>query len=104
MEHCLYRNPIFHIGFTFSVYLSTPDTLKMDGKRKADVENWIAVQTVFHQLKPDSQQVLTEVYKASHRLPEGVRMYCEKTGTDEHQTWVFITKVVAAIARRRGLV
>lgn len=98
---CYYTDYVNH---AIRFYLSTPDTLDMAGKHKADMENWIAVQTVFHALKPEQKQVLIDVYKMHHRLPEGVRMYCEKTGADERRTWVLVTRVCAAIAKRRGLV
>ena len=98
---CYYTDYVNH---AIRFYLSTPDTLHMEGKRKADMENWIAVQSVFHVLKPEDKQVLIDVYKAHFRLPEGVRIYCEKTGADERKTWVLVTRVCAAIAKRRGLV
>ena len=98
---CYYTDYVNH---AIRFYLSTPDSLDMTGKRKADMENWIAVQSVFHILKPEDRQVLTEVYKAHFRLPEGVRIYCEKTGEDEKRIWILVTKVVSAIAKRRGLV
>lgn len=98
---CYYTDYVNH---AIRFYLSTPDTLNMEGKRKADMENWIAVQSVFHILKPEDKQVLIDVYKAHFRLPEGVRIYCEKTGADERKTWVLVTRVCAAIAKRRGLV
>lgn len=98
---CYYTDYVNH---AVRFYLSTPDTLKMDGKRKADVENWIAVQTVFHCLGADDRKTIEEIYRSHFRLPEGVRMYCEKTGADAQKIWVLITRVSAAIARRRGLV
>lgn len=98
---CYYTDYVNH---AIRFYLSTPDTLQVNGKRKADVSNWIAVQTVFHCLPDADKQVLTEVYQAHHRLPEGVRIYCEKTGADERKVWVLITKACSAIAKRRGLV
>lgn len=97
---CYYTDYVNH---AIRFYLSTPERLDMTGKRKADMDNWIAVQSVLHFMKPEDKQVLTEVYKASHRVTEGVRMYCERTGTDEHKVWVLITKTSAAIAKRRGL-
>ena len=98
---CYYTDYVNH---AIRFYLSTPDKLDMTNKRKADMENWIAVQAVFHFLKDDDRQVLIDVYKASHRMTEGVRIYCEKTGADEQKTWVLITKVSSMIARRRGLI
>ena len=98
---CYYTDYVNH---AVRFYLSTPDTLMMEGKRKSDVMNWIAVQTVFHGLKENEKQVLTEIYKLHHRLPEGVRMYCEKTGANERRTWILITKFSAAVARKRGLI
>jgi len=98
---CYYTDYVNH---AIRFYLTTPDTLHLEGKRKADAMNWMAVQAVFHALKPEEKQILTDVYGLHHRLPEGVRMYCEKTGADERKIWVLITKVAACIARRRGLV
>lgn len=98
---CYYTDYVNH---AIRFYLSTPDTLKTDGKRKADIENWIAVQAVFHCLGADNRQVLETVYRLHYRVPEGVRMYCQKTGADENKVWILITKTCAAIARRRGLV
>ena len=102
---CYYTDYVNH---AIRFYLSTPDKLDMTGKRKADMENWIAVQSVFHFMKPDDKQVLTEVYKASHRVTEGLKIYCEKHGikpdsNEEKKLWVLITKTSAAIAKRRGL-
>ena len=97
---CYYTDYVNH---AIRFYLSTPERLDMTGKRKADMENWIAVQSVFHFMKPEDKQVLTEVYKAHHRITEGVRIYCEKTGVDTQKVWNLITKVSAMIAKRRGL-
>ena len=97
---CYYTDYVNH---AIRFYLSTPERLDMEGKRKADMENWIAVQSVWHFLKEDDRQVLTEVYRSHHRITEGVRIYCEKTGMDEQKLWNMITKVSAMIAKRRGL-
>ena len=98
---CYYTDYVTHM---IHFYLSTPETLQMEGKRKADIENWIAVQYVWHRLSPEDKQVLETICKAHHRLSEGVRIYCEKTGADERKLWILLTKTSAAIARRRGLV
>lgn len=98
---CYYTDYVNH---AIRFYMTTPDTLKTDGKRKADVENWIAVQAVFHCLGAEQRQIIEEVYRASYRVPVGVQAYCEKTGADPDNVWILITKTSAAIARRRGLV
>ena len=98
---CYYTDYVNH---AVRFYLTCPDAISTTGKRKADIENWMAVQSVFYNLKPEEKQVLTEIFKSHHRLTEGVRMYCEKTGTNERKLWIFITKFSAAVARRRGLV
>ena len=97
---CYYTDYVNH---AIRFYLSTPNKLDMTNKRKADMENWIAVQGVFHFLKEEDRQILTDVYKLNHRVTEGVRMYCEKTGADEQKVWSLIIKTSAAIAKRRGL-
>jgi len=98
---CYYSDYVNH---AVRFYLTCPDVLTTAGKRKADIENWMAVQEVFYRLKDNDKQVVMDVYKMHHRLSEGVRMYCEKTGANERKTWIFLTKFSAAIARRRGLV
>lgn len=97
---CYYTDYINHC---IRFYLSTPETLQMQGKRKADIENWIAVQDVWHKLSADEKQVLETIYRANFRLSEGVAEYCSKTGADSYKTWVLITKTCAMIAKRRGL-
>ena len=98
---CYYTDYVTHM---IRFYLSTPETLHMEGKRKADIENWIAVQDVWRKLGTDDKNILEQIYKAHHRLAEGVRMYCENTGADNFKIWVLITKTCSSIAKRRGLV
>ena len=98
---CYYTDYVNH---AIRFYLSTPEALQMEGKRKPDIDNWLAVQVVFRKLTDEQKQVLTEIYKLHYRLPEGVRMYCEKTGADENKIWVLVTKTSAMIAKSRGLV
>ena len=98
---CYYSDYVNHM---IRFYLSTPDTLQMEGKRKADIDNWIAVQYVWHKLSADEKGVLEDIYKAHFRLAEGVRIHCEKYKCDPLVTWKLITKVQAFVAKRRGLV
>lgn len=98
---CYYTDYVSHM---VRFYLSTPETLQMEGKRKADIENWIAVQDIWRKLGADDKQVLIDVFKAHHRLSEGVRIYCDRTGADNLDTWKLVTKTLSAIAKRRGLV
>ena len=98
---CYYSDYVNH---AIRFYLTTPHTLQMQGKRKADIENWLAVQDVFHKLPDEDKQVIADVYRSHFRLSEGVRMYCEKTGADPYKVWVLITKTSSLIAKRRGLV
>ena len=88
----------------FRFFMSTPESLQTQGKRKADVDNWIAVQSVWYKLPDSTKQVLTEVYKAHFKVHEGVRIYCEQTGTEPKKVWVLVTKTFASIARKRGLI
>ena len=99
--HCYYTDYVNH---AIRFYLTTPDTLRMEGKRRADVDNWMAVQAVFHCLRNEDRKTLEEIYRSNYRVDVGVKLYCEKTGTDEEMVWILITKTSAAIAKRRGLV
>ncbi len=98
---CYYTDFVNHC---IKFYLSTPDALQMEGKRKADVDNWLAVQYVFRKLSDDEKQVLTDVYKAHYRIADAVKLYCDRTGTNEDKVWILITKTAAAVAKSRGLV
>lgn len=98
---CYYTDYVNH---TIRFYLSTPETLHMDGKRKADIDNWLAVQDVWRKLGADDRKTLETIFSLHYRVPEGVKLYCEKTGADQYKTWVLVTKTCAAIAKRRGLV
>lgn len=85
-------------------YLSTPESLRLEGKKSCDAENWIAVQGVFRRLKDDERAKLERIYRHSHNVPASVRAYCEETGEEERRVWVLITRTAALIARSRGLV
>ena len=98
---CYYTDYVNHM---VRFYLSTPETLHMEGKRKADIENWIATQEVWHKLGAEDKQKLETIFKLSHRVSDGVRMYCEQTGADPYKVWVLVTKTCSSIAKRRGLV
>ena len=98
---CYYTDYVNH---AIRFFLSTPETLRMEGKRRADIENWVAVQAVFHCLPDNDRQVLEGVFKAHYKVQEGVRIYCDETGADPNRVWVLVTKTSAAIAKRRGLV
>lgn len=98
---CYYTDYVNH---AIRFYLSCPEGVQTAGKRPADIQNWMAAQAVFFRLSDMEKTVLTEIYTAHHRLPEGVRIYCQKTGADVNKTWVFITKVIQSVAKKRGLI
>ena len=98
---CYYTDFVNHC---IKFFLSTPEALQMEGKRKADIDNWLAVQYVWRKLNDNEKQVLTDVYKTHHRIADAVQTYCEKTGTDDNTVWTLITKTAAAVAKSRGLV
>lgn len=98
---CYYTDYVNHM---IRFYLTCPDVLTTAGKRKADIENWMAVQATLHNLKESDRQTVFGVFKAHFRMAEGVRIYCSETGADERRTWILLTKVASSIARRRGLI
>ena len=98
---CYYTDYVNHM---IRFYLSCPESIQVEGKRGADIANWIAVQDVWHRLSPEDKQVLEGVYSSSHHVPDGVRTYIEKTGADPYKIWVLVTKTCSLIAKKRGLV
>ena len=103
-KRCYYSDYVNH---AIRFYLSTPEGLKVEGKKKADVSNWMAVQSVFYSLPDADRELLTAVYNRHYRLSEAVRLYCLENGYDDKQQdglWTLIAKTGAVIARRRGLI
>lgn len=98
---CYYSDYVNHC---IKFYLSTPNALQMEGKKKADIDNWLAVQYVFRKLPDEDKKTIATVYKMHYRIADAIKMYCEKTGTDEDSVWILITKTSAAVAKSRGLV
>ena len=103
-KRCYYSDYVNH---AIRFYLSTPDGIKTEGKKKADVLNWMAVQSVWYSLPKEDKELLTTVYNRHYRLSEAVRLFCLENGYDEQQEyglWTLIAKTGAIIARRRGLI
>ena len=98
---CYYTDYVNHM---IRFFLTTPESLHIEGKKKADVQNWMAVQAVWHGLSENNKKVLTEVYGRHHWITEAVRLYCLETGAEPDKIWVLITKTGAAIAKKRGLI
>ena len=103
---CYYTDYVNH---AIRFYISCPDTLQTAGKRKADLLNWMAVQSVFYRLKPEDKELLKEIYGSHYRFTEGFRKYyddhnIQRESPEETKVWIKITKISAAIAKQRGLV
>ena len=103
-KRCYYSDYVNH---AIRFYLSTPEKLTTEGKRNADLLNWMAVQSVFHELSEKDKVLLTEVYNRHYRLSEAVRLYVlehQFTDKEEEGLWTLIAKTGTVIARRRGLI
>ena len=98
---CYYTDYVNH---AIRFFLTTPETLKIEGKRRADIDNWCAVQAVFHCLKDEDRAIIEKIYRTNHKIIVGVKEFCEQTGMDERKVWTLITKTSSAIAKRRGLI
>jgi len=98
---CYYTEYVNHM---VRFYLTCPDALKTAGKKRADIENWCAVQTILHRLSESDREMVVSVYKTDFFLPKAVAAYCQETGTDEHTVWSLLTKTASQIAKCRGLI
>ena len=98
---CYYTEYVNHM---IRFYLTTPETLKTDGKRSADIANWLAVQAGLRKLNEEHRQQVIEVYRKDYRLPKAVELYCQENELDEYQVWKLLTKASSIIARERGLI
>ena len=97
---CYYTEYVNHM---IRFYMTCPETLNMDGKRSADINNWLAVQSVMHRLSDEDKERVLTVYRTDYKLPRAVDAYCEKTGAEAEKVWKLLTKVLSMIARERGL-
>lgn len=97
---CYYTDYVNHM---VRFYITCPDSVQVQGKRRADIENWVAVQGALRVLIPEDRERVLAVYKTHYNLPKAVDMYCSETGADPDSIWKLITKVSSIIARRRGL-
>lgn len=93
-----------YVNHMVRFYLTCPEMLKTDGKRKCDIENWIVVQGVLHGLPEEDRKKVIDIYTTHFNLQKAVDMYCEKTGAERRQVWLLLARVAAIIAKRRGLV
>ena len=86
-------------------YITCPDQLDVAGHTAAEVNNWIAVQTVFADLEPEERRFVTDVYRRNKvDFVEAVRTCCKTHEMSENDAWKLLSSVVARIARVRGLV
>lgn len=93
-----------YVNHMVRFYITCPETLRMEGKKRSDIENWLAVQGVFHYLPDVDREKVQEIYKLHYHLPKAVEMYCAETGEDANKVWVLLARVSAQIAKRRGLI
>ena len=98
---CYYTEYVNHM---MRFYITCPDALPMAGKLKADVDNWISVQTALHELTEQDKVRVMDIYKTHYNLPKAVDQYCERTGADKTAMWILLTKTASRIARLRGLI
>ena len=98
---CYYTDYINHM---IRFYITCPEVVKLDGLRRADVENWLAVQRILHGMPESNRNRLIAVYGKHRNLLKAVDMYCAETGESERNIWFLINGTAAAIARQRGLI
>ena len=54
-----------YVNHMIRFYITCPDSLKMDGKKRVDVENWIVVQGVIHSLPDEEREKVLDVQRLS---------------------------------------
>lgn len=99
---CYYTDYVNHM---IRFYLSTPDgiDLRKRSYTSSSINNWTAVQMVFHKLNVEEAELVREVFALNHYLPKAVDEYCQKKGAEQDNVWKVLTRVNAKIARVRGL-
>ena len=87
---CYYTDYVNH---AIRFYLTCPDSLTTTGKRKSDIDNWIAVQAVFHSLSDIDRNTVISIYSTHHRINEAVRQHSAISNTPERTLWILLTKL-----------
>lgn len=99
-EHCA-----DYVNHMVRFYISTPDGISVQDHTTAEVNNWIAVQSVLCDLDQPQQQFLTDVYsRRVLRFSDAVKVCCRTHNMDERDAWKLIDLVSSRMARVRGLV
>ena len=93
-----------YVNHMVRFYITCPDGLRMEGKRKCDVENWCAVQGVFYKMPDEEREKVLRIYKTHYNLPKAVDTYCDETGDDVDRVWALLAKTTMRIAKTRGLI
>ena len=99
---CYYTDYVNHM---IRFYLSTPDGINLQKRQysSASINNWTAVQLVFHKMGAEETELIRGVFACGHYLPKAVDDYCQKNGANADDVWKVLTRVNAKIARVRGL-
>jgi len=93
-----------YVNHMVRFYLTCPDKLEILGKRRSDIENWVAVQGVLRGLSDADRELVLAVYGKHHNLPRAVELYCQDSGADSGAVWPVLVRMANLIAKRRGLV
>ncbi len=86
-------------------FISSPDSINVQEHTKADVKNWMAVQTVWCELETEQQRLLTDIYRRKNiPFAESVKICSSTHQVSEGDAWKLISLVCVRIAKVRGLI
>ena len=94
-----------YVNHMVRFYLTSPESIRIDGHTAADINNWMAVQAVFADLNDSERSILTNIYSVrDRRIQDTIADYCRQFDLNPNAVWALLVRVTAKIARQRGLV
>lgn len=93
-----------YVNHMIRFFLSTPEGLTVTGHTGADVNNWVAVQTIWSDLSAEEQALIRMLYTSGRPYEETVYGYATEHGLSVQTVWKIITNVTTRIAKVRGLI
>ena len=94
-----------YVNHAIRFFLTTPESLTVKEHTTPDVNNWLAVQAVWCDLKPEEQDILRDLYGYRNRpFADCVKQASVNRNMPLGEVWKLVLAVTYRIARARGLV
>ena len=93
-----------YVNHMVRFFLSTKEVLELDGKKRCDIENWVAVQSVYALLSDEDKSMIRVLFgNTEERFEVLVNTWSATKCVPVQDVWVKVQRFTKDIATRRGL-